>query len=342
MTRIRVPAPISAGVLLTYKCSAACRHCLYACSPTWPADWISPEDLEACLAILSSRIRPNPWGAQTISFNYGLHFTGGEPFLNFDLLLHGVRVAHEFQIPSLFVETNCFWCSNDDVTREKLQTLKEAGLRGILISVNPFYAEHIPFERTERGIRLSKQVFGRNVLVYQSEFYRLFRQLGIRERLSLEDYLKLTNHKGLAGAVELFLSGRAAYQLKDLYPAFPPERFFAEPCLTPFLRDWHNHFDNYGNYMPGFCGGISLGPWRDLDRLVTEGLELKDYPILKFLIFGDVGGLWRFAGDYGYQALASGYVSKCHLCLDLRRFLAGKEDFQELRPREFYEHLGKN
>ncbi len=342
MTRIRVPEPISGGVLLTYKCSAACRHCLYACSPTWPADWISPDDLEACLAVLQSHIRPNPWGPHTISFNYGLHFTGGEPFLNFDLLLHGVQMAHDFQIPSLFVETNCFWCSNDEVTREKLQALKEAGLRGILISVNPFYAEYIPFERTERGIRLSKQVFGRNVLVYQLEFRRLFRQLGIKERLSLEDYMKLTNQRGLAAAVELFLSGRAAYQLKDLYPAFPPERFFAEPCPTPFLRNWHNHFDNYGNFMPGFCGGIYLGHWRDLDRLVTEGIDLEDHPILNYLIYGRMQGLLEFARDLGYREATGGYVSKCHLCLDLRKFLADKGNFQELSPLEFYEHLGKN
>ena len=342
MTRIRVPETISAGLLLSYKCSAACRHCLYACSPAWPADWISPGDLEACLATLSRRIRPNPGGAHTISFNYGLHFSGGEPFLNFDLLLHGVRVAHDYRIPSLFVETNCFWCSQDKVTLDKLNTLKEAGLRGLLISVNPFYSEHIPFERTERAIRLSKQVFGKNVLVYQMEFYRLFRQLGITARLSLEDYMNMTGHQGLTGRVELFLSGRAAYQLQNLYRAYPAERFFAEPCPTPVLRNWHNHFDNYGNFMPGFCGGLSLGHWRDLDRLETEGLDIRDYPILKFLIFGDVGGLLNFAQHYGYQASASGYISKCHLCLDMRRLLSDKGDFQELRPREFYEHLGEN
>ena len=46
MSRVRVPRPISGGLLLTYKCSAACRHCMYACSPKWRADWISGEDLE--------------------------------------------------------------------------------------------------------------------------------------------------------------------------------------------------------------------------------------------------------------------------------------------------------
>jgi len=33
------------------------------------------------------------------------------------------------------------------------------------------------------------------------------------------------------------------------------------------------------------------------------------------------------------------YVSKCHLCLDIRRHLARTGEFPELAPRAFYEHL---
>jgi hypothetical protein len=337
--KIRLPPPVSGGLLLSYKCSAACRHCMYACSPKWPGDWISPTDLEECLSLLRGKIRPSPWGERGVSLNHGLHFTGGEPFLNFALLLKAVRLARELKIPSTFVETNCFWCAHDAVTQKRLQSLKEAGLQGILISVNPFYAEYVPFERTERCIRISHQVFGRNVMVYQWEYYRRFRQWGLKDRISLADYRKLAGDEGLAGRVEFFLMGRAVYQLGDLYPAYPPDRFFQEPCAPPFLRNWHNHFDNYGNFMPGYCGGLSLGPWRELDRLVEEGIELEDHPILKFLIFGDMPGFFKFARDLGYQESRRGYVSKCHLCLDLRRYLVSRRDFKELRPSEFYRSL---
>ena len=50
MTLLPIPEPYSAGVLLTYKCSGTCKHCLYACSPRWPADWISEADAELVLA----------------------------------------------------------------------------------------------------------------------------------------------------------------------------------------------------------------------------------------------------------------------------------------------------
>jgi MoaA/NifB/PqqE/SkfB family radical SAM enzyme len=116
--RAKVPQPISGGVMLTYKCSAACRHCMYACSPKWPADWMTEEALERLLSGLVKGVAPAPWGPQVMSLNHGLHFTGGEPFLNFDLLLRAVEMAEGMSIPSTFVETNCSWCIDDDVTRE--------------------------------------------------------------------------------------------------------------------------------------------------------------------------------------------------------------------------------
>jgi hypothetical protein len=312
---------------------------MYACSPKWSGDWITEEALETGLSQLAGRIYPSPWGAEAISLNYGLHFTGGEPFLNFELLLKGVEMAEELGIPSTFVETNCSWCGSDAVAREKLQCLRAAGLKGILISVNPFYAEYVPFERTERCIRLSEAVFGGNVVVYQEAYYRRFRQLGIKDRIRVEDYMALAGEARLAERVELFLMGRAARALRGLYPAYPAQRFFGEPCRPPFLREWHNHFDNYGNLMPGYCGGLSLGSWQALDRLTEEGIELEEYPVLGFLIAEDMAGLFRFAQDLGYEASQEGYVSKCDLCLEVRKYLVSVGDFAELQPREFYAHL---
>ena len=118
--------------MLSYKCSASCRHCMYACSPKWESDWIKKDDLIYGLSKLSSSIKPSPLGGHSVSLNYGMHFTGGEPFLNFELLLGAVEIAERFQIPSTFVETNCFWCVDDEATREKLRLLKE--LLGILLS----------------------------------------------------------------------------------------------------------------------------------------------------------------------------------------------------------------
>ncbi|MBW1983018.1 MAG: hypothetical protein JRJ12_17605, partial [Deltaproteobacteria bacterium] len=223
--------------------------------------------------------------------------------------------------------------------RDKLQLLKDKGLKGILISVNPFYAEYVPFERTERCVRISKEVFGRNVAVYQVDYYEIFTRLGIKQKISLEDYLQRTGGESLTGRIELFLMGRAARKLRRFYRKHPGSCFFTVPCQPPLFRTWHNHFDNYGNFMPGYCGGISLGSWFEIDRLATEGIDLQEQPVLAFLIKGDFEGLFRFARDLGFQEREEGYVSKCDFCLHMREHLAAAGDFVELKPEGFYQHL---
>ena len=129
MNNLKIPVPASAGLILSYKCSAECRHCMYICSPKWKADWISEKDLTKGLSQLEGKIMPSPAGPDNIGLSHGLHFSGGESFLNYDLLLKAVEISNNFTIPSTFVETNCCWCTNDDTTREKLEQLKNKGLK---------------------------------------------------------------------------------------------------------------------------------------------------------------------------------------------------------------------
>ncbi|UCB45012.1 MAG: hypothetical protein JSV25_12445 [Spirochaetota bacterium] len=337
-----VPKPISGGLILSYRCSCECLHCMYACSPRWEADWISENDLEMVLSKLSGRIAASPYGPNNVSLNSGLHFTGGEPFLNFELLLNAVIITEEYAIPSTFVETNCFWCTSDRDTREKLSTLKSKGLKGILVSVNPFYLEWVPFERTKRAVQIGYELFGNNMFVYQLDYFRRFVSMGIEGRVSFYRYLEQNNGDFLHD-VEFFFMGRAAYDLGErlakVVQHYEPQSLFGRQCVGGFLRPWHNHFDNYCNYVPGYCGGISFGDCRDLDNLLTEGLDLDDYPVLAYLVSEDIKGLFEFAQDLGYMESGKGYLSKCHLCVDIRRFLVTAGEFRELRPKEFYQQL---
>jgi hypothetical protein len=338
---IRLPRPISLGFILSYKCSASCKHCMYACSPKWKDEWITNEDLYKTLTQMAGIIEPSPYGAKNINLNYGLHFTGGEPFLNFDLLCDAVEMAEELNIPSTFVETNCFWAVNDDSTREKLSILKSKGLKGILISVNPFFLEYIPFERTERTVRYGYELFGQNLIVYQHEYYKRFRSEDISDKMSFDDFLSLEGRTDFARNTEFFISGRAPYKIQkyNIYHRYPAKHFFSQACSPPFIRSWHNHVDNYGNFVPGYCGGISLGSFSELDRFTTDGIELDEYPILKYIISDNFEGLLSFAQDYGYKEDKDGYLSKCHLCVDIRKYLVTKDNFNELQPKEFYQHL---
>ena len=131
------------------------------------------------LAQLADKMRGKyPFPGQ-VGVNDWVHFTGGEPFLNFPLLLRLVEIAEGLGIPTTFVETNGFWARDDRSTREKLLALQHAGLDGILVSANPFILEQVPFERTERAVRISREVFGQNAIVYQGLFFEQFKLMGL-------------------------------------------------------------------------------------------------------------------------------------------------------------------
>jgi molybdenum cofactor biosynthesis enzyme MoaA len=338
MDLLHVPQPVSVGLLLSYKCSIECRDCIYACSPKYRGDWISEEDARTILmqlsAIFNQSLNHKP---QTISFNYSLHFTGGEPFLNFDLLLSLTRMAKELNIPFPFVETNCYWCRDDELTRNKLIQLKEAGLDGILISVNPFNIENIPFERMERAARISKDVFGANTIVYQEFYLDLFKKIGLKKTLPFEEFLKIVDPTHLR-YIELLPMGRTPYKLGNLYRKYPAEYFFKESCREELTRNWHTHIDNYCNYIPGFCSGISLGDSGNLKSIFC-GINLSKKPILKALS-AKLYDLYKIASSYGYEINKYGYISKCHLCIDMRKYIIEKTDeFTELSPRTYYLNL---
>ena len=62
-----IPRPTSGGLILSYKCSAECRHCIYACSQRWNADCISEENLEKILSQLSGKIVSSLYGPKATS-----------------------------------------------------------------------------------------------------------------------------------------------------------------------------------------------------------------------------------------------------------------------------------
>lgn len=343
--RKRVPAPVSGGIVLTCKCPSSCRHCIYSCGPGWEGDAMSREDLGLILASLSSRIMPAPHGPLSVDLNAGLHITGGEPFIEYDLMKQAVQMASALKIPSIFVETNCFWASDDELTRDRLRELKALGLNGIMISVNPFYLEHVPFERTERVVKAAVEVLGAGTMIYQLEYFKRMKLLDITGTVPYAEYLEMERKADFKpGATEFFMMGRAPYALHEMrsedFPPIGAENFLDGPCPMPVARSAHNHFDNYGNYVPGFCAGLSYGDCRRLEELLEHGVDTEERPVLSLLMDEDMRGLMALALDSGYREDPDGYCSRCHLCADIRRYLAlDVGGFPELQPLQYYRML---
>jgi len=141
--------PTDLGIIMSYQCQCACKHCLYNCGPQWK-DWMSPQTLREALQ-----------AAKAWHHRFQIHLTWGEPFLNFSLLLEGVRTVAELGIPC-YVETNAGWCLREEDVADKFKTLKEAGLNAILISCSPFHAEKIPPVRTFLAVRKARCNYGKS------------------------------------------------------------------------------------------------------------------------------------------------------------------------------------
>ncbi len=325
----------SCGIILTYQCTNRCRHCLYAGSPR-ARNWMSEQDVE--------------WMARQLrccsSSIHSIHLAGGEPFIRFDLLKRAVEIFAEHNLPLHYVETNAFWATSDERTRELLQQLKDAGLPAVLISVSPFHLEFIPFERTQRAVRIASEIFGPfGTLLFTERFYHHFTSLGITGRLAFEDYLKLVPRDWLARQLltdyQFVPGGRAVTMLADLFPHRPAEHFFGETCASQLGYGGHVHLDLYRNYIGGLCAGISLGQPANLTDLFGAGVDLAKHPVLERLVNAGIRGLYDWAvKEHGYQPRSEGYIAKCHLCVDIRKHL-WDTGFRppELSPPEFYEHL---
>ena len=273
-----------------------------------------------------------------------VHFTGGEPFLHFPLLLDGVHQAVERGI-SCYVETSASWCIDDCEVRQRFTALRQAGLQAILISCSPFHAERIPPVRMLRAVRTALEVFGsRRVIVYLPEYLEIVQRFDLERPTPLSRYEQVFSpeeaRRILWQGYGIISGGRSGYRLGHLIPKYPAEAFANMKCAGEILYPPHSHFDLYGNYISGFCGGLTIGRWRELDQGLVNFRGGRYPRLIEVLIKRGPYGLLELAREeIDYQPLPEGYVGKCHLCVDLRRHLVEVGDFTELEPRSFYRHI---
>ncbi|MBG0786115.1 MAG: radical SAM protein [Anaerolineaceae bacterium] len=326
--------PRDIGLILSYRCQTACAHCLYNCGPDWH-DWMPEDEVRKALEAAQAA-----WGT-----GFQVHLTGGEPFLNFPLLLSATRMAAALGIP-VYVETNAAWVRDLAQAEDRFGQLRAAGMNAVLVSVSPFHQESIPLQRSLDGITAARTVFGAaRVMVYQAEWLPELARYGLNEPVPLDRYreeygqadagLRFWMGFGLMGG------GRAGYRLGGWIPRRPAEVFRGRHCLEELAFAPHSHLDLYGNFIPSFCGGISLGDWHDLPGL-AEGFRQGQVGRLA-RIWMDSGpfGLFQLAKDeYGYEPLPGGYVDKCHLCVDVRSHLSKRNLYpNELMPNGFYRNF---
>ena len=301
----------SAGLLLTYKCNAACEFCYYHCSPQ--KGGLMP--VETCLAVWRS--------LKTLAGDAAkIHLTGGEPFLYWEHLVEILEAGRRGNLgPVDLVETNGFWATDEPLVQDRLGVLLSLGVQRLKISVDPFHQEYVDIEPVQRLARIAVRMFGPDRVLVRWEKYLADFRLGIsdcglgeRDRVYVEAYRDYPFR----------FTGRAAGHVAELLASKPVEAFAGVNCMGGFLGAKGVHIDPYGNVFSGTCSGIILGNIQQTPlEEIWKALQPQEKEFIGILCEEGPMGLLEEAKSHGYEELPA-YAGKCHLCTHIRQFLLGK------------------
>ncbi|MCL2704215.1 MAG: 4Fe-4S cluster-binding domain-containing protein [Defluviitaleaceae bacterium] len=309
------------GIMANYRCTAACRHCLYACSPDRSEGYISKPEAESIGKLLRDG------GCRSA------HIGGGEPFLDFERLLELIRTVTRAGITVEYIETNAFWAADEVQSRRYLKELKRSGADALCISLDPFHAEYVS---PQLPIRLAEICNGTGFrfFLWQDKFTKMLS--GIDKACSRAELERLISPGYILKTAQnygLHMGGRAINIEAEYAAVKPAENIInARPCRN-LLSSGHFHVDLYGRFIPPGCTGIAI----PLDEAVN-GIPDGKYPVLEVLLSGGVAGLLAYAKNLGFRE-SSGYTSGCALCFHIRHWLSEHAECPELFAEHYKESL---
>ncbi len=323
----------SAGLITNYKCTFKCKHCLYCSSPDITDD-IGEDLLKHIIDEISGELK-----------DIYLHIGGGEPLIYFDRLKNIISYIKKKSVYLEYVETNGFLLLKN--TEEKLKELKNSGLNRLLLSISPFHNEFISLEDIKKVFKSIVNILGSNgIFPWHSDYFYFLEKISPHKPVNLEEYFNGFSLPEilyqLTSIIYIHPTGRAGYLFSKFMELYPPEELFDIDCAENLSSPVHAHIDYNGNYITGFCSGLRIGERTamELGKLYEEGIDLEEYKILEILIKNGLRELYKFSLKEGYIPNKKGYVSSCHLCLDIRSYLysSGKK-YKELYPSFLYEEL---
>jgi len=316
------------GIITNYVCTSRCGHCLYGCSPNREKDYLEEEVLDSITKTIKRLACRS------------VHIGGGEPFLDAEALVWTVNGIRKRGIDIEYVETNAMWYRDPESAVDLLLKLRDAGLATLLISISPFHNGFVPFAKVKGAIQACRRT-GMRIFPWIMDFYDDIDRFDDTCTHSLQEYLDAFGPdylRDILGRYWIHMGGRAAATYAGILSTYSADQIiqsYGRPCAE-LAGTGHFHIDLYGHYLPGLCSGLAI-------RHTHLGLELDPqvYPLIDVLYKKGIAGLLELAqAAYGYVPKGD-FVNKCHLCLDIRRYLVTIVglDSPELAPRSFYHEV---
>ena len=307
------------GIMVNYECNAACRHCLYACSPDRSGGYISQKNAEELCKLLDKA------GCHSV------HIGGGEPFLDFDGLIMVLETAKKYGIQVEYIETNGFWAAESEKAKQYLKALLKVGADTLCISLDPFHAEYVPFALPLELTKICRET-GFGYFLWQERFLHSLAQVAPNKphnRTALEEQISPSYIIDTANRYGIGIGGRAVNIEMEYGKAKPTEALASNSSCRKLMSTDHFHVDLNVNFIPPGCTGFVI-PLAEL----IDGLKDGKYQAYEALLSGGVAALLEYAKGKGFVPKAE-YTSSCTMCFFIRKWLSENANCPEL-DKEHY------
>jgi sulfatase maturation enzyme AslB (radical SAM superfamily) len=141
---LKFPFIKNIGLMLTYKCTTACPHCIVRAGPSRTEE-----------ALIENAVN---WVEQSAKYRNGhikgLALTGGEPFYNIELLRKISEIGAKLGMVVSAV-SNAFWATSKTAAVQMLSSLP--GIRMISISTDVYHQKTISFEHVINAIEAAEE-----------------------------------------------------------------------------------------------------------------------------------------------------------------------------------------
>ena len=315
-----------AAILYTYQCTIACRHCCFGCAAgNSNARMSTPQALKHLRSLHRlGRV---------------IHIAGGECMMYWDELKALLAAARSEGVQPHFVETNCSFAVDERTVRERLDCLRSCGVRGILLSADPYHQEFVSPENFLWARSVSREVFGpENVWCTDASDKSVLDLARIaRDPGRLREYVR---------AGPPMLVGRAQRELCRYLDGFRVDqvpldtgwhvRYRQRDCAVDFAPEtiWEVHIDPYDNIQTN-CGVILGNALRVRVETVMRQPAGANF-VAETLAREGPFGLAKFAAERHGFVPPERVCSKCDLCYTVRKFL--RREYPEiLGPAEVYD-----
>ncbi len=300
--------------IVTYNCSGKCKHCSLG------------EDLNSKSEYKHVLIKQSTYAIDKLCEIYDIASVmtfGGEPLLYPDIVNKIHKTATLNGVKKMQLITNGFFTKNEDTQIKVVESLKEAGLNNLLISVDAFHEEYIPYEVVYNFAKHAKESGIKNVRLHPA---------WVVDEKNDNEYNRKTNELlnkfsnlniEISNGNNIFLSGNAAKNLAKYYDKTDLDLNLlcgSMPYTEPLTSISSISIVPNGDVM--VCGFVIGNIYKDgIEEIVSNYDPFKN-EYMNIVVTSGAKGLLKLANNKNINLNLSQYFTACDLCFKLAKELS--------------------